>query len=33
MITTDLEMKVMEISFGHFDENDIVRLEDVYKRK
>jgi len=25
--------KVLEISFGKFDENDIVRLEDRYKRK
>jgi mannose-6-phosphate isomerase len=23
----------LEISFGHFDENDIVRLEDQYGRK
>jgi mannose-6-phosphate isomerase-like protein (cupin superfamily) len=33
MMTTDSEMKVMEISFGEFDEDDIVRLEDIYKRK
>lgn len=25
-------VRVMEISFGHFDENDIERLEDVYGR-
>jgi len=25
-------VKVLEISFGDFDENDIVRLEDKYKR-
>jgi len=24
--------KILEISFGKFDENDIVRLEDRYKR-
>ena len=23
---------VLEIAFGHFDENDIVRLDDDYKR-
>ncbi len=25
-------VRVMEISLGHFDENDIERLEDVYGR-
>lgn len=25
-------VKILEISFGHFDENDIMRLEDVYGR-
>lgn len=25
-------VRIMEISFGEFDENDIVRLEDVYGR-
>lgn len=25
--------KILEISFGEFDENDIVRLEDDYGRK
>lgn len=25
-------VKVLEIAFGKFDENDIVRLEDRYKR-
>jgi len=25
-------VKVLEISFGNFDEKDIVRLEDKYKR-
>jgi mannose-6-phosphate isomerase len=24
---------ILEISYGAFDENDIVRLEDDYKRK
>jgi mannose-6-phosphate isomerase len=32
MITESSEMKVLEICFGDFDENDIVRLEDKYKR-
>jgi mannose-6-phosphate isomerase len=26
------EVRVLEISFGEFDEDDIVRLEDVYGR-
>jgi mannose-1-phosphate guanylyltransferase/mannose-6-phosphate isomerase len=26
------EARVLEISFGHFDEDDIVRLDDVYGR-
>jgi mannose-6-phosphate isomerase-like protein (cupin superfamily) len=30
--TGDGHMKMLEISFGHFDENDIVRIEDLYKR-
>ena len=25
-------VRILEISFGEFDENDIVRLEDVYGR-
>jgi mannose-6-phosphate isomerase len=25
-------VRVLEISFGEFDEGDIVRLEDVYGR-
>jgi mannose-6-phosphate isomerase len=33
MMTTECEMKVLEISFGTFDEQDIVRLEDAYNRK
>jgi len=28
----DFLVKVLEISFGDFDENDIVRLEDKYHR-
>jgi mannose-6-phosphate isomerase-like protein (cupin superfamily) len=30
--TGNSPVKVLEISFGEFDENDIVRLEDKYKR-
>ena len=26
------EVRILEISFGEFDEEDIVRLEDVYGR-
>lgn len=26
------KVRVLEISFGHFDENDIVRYEDAYGR-
>jgi len=32
MMTQGSEMKVMELSFGEFDEKDIIRLEDIYKR-
>jgi mannose-6-phosphate isomerase len=28
----DTEVQIMEISFGEFDEQDIVRLEDKYGR-
>ena len=28
----DRAVRILEISFGEFDENDIVRLEDVYGR-
>lgn len=28
----DDEVEIMEISFGNFDENDIVRLKDKYGR-
>jgi mannose-6-phosphate isomerase-like protein (cupin superfamily) len=30
--TTDSSAKIMEISFGNFDESDIVRLKDIYGR-
>jgi mannose-6-phosphate isomerase-like protein (cupin superfamily) len=30
---TSKEMLILEISFGKFDEKDIVRLDDKYKRK
>lgn len=29
---SDRPARILEISFGHFDEEDIVRLEDVYGR-
>ena len=29
----DTLVKILEISFGEFDENDIVRLKDKYNRK
>jgi len=28
----DTEVRVLEISFGEFDENDIIRVEDKYGR-
>ncbi len=28
----DMKVEILEISFGEFDENDIVRLEDKYGR-
>ncbi|MBW3016357.1 phosphomannose isomerase type II C-terminal cupin domain [Candidatus Woesearchaeota archaeon] len=31
--TQESQVKILEISFGEFDANDIVRLEDKYKRK
>ena len=31
--TSNNSLKVLEISFGEFDEKDIVRLEDEYNRK
>ena len=32
MMTADKEMSILEISYGEFDENDIVRIEDEYGR-
>jgi len=32
IITNESSMKIMEISFGKFDEDDIVRVEDDYNR-
>ncbi len=28
----DRSVRILEVSFGEFDENDIVRLEDLYGR-
>jgi mannose-1-phosphate guanylyltransferase/mannose-6-phosphate isomerase len=28
----ETEVRILEISFGEFDEEDIVRLDDVYGR-
>lgn len=33
IITSKNALEVMEISFGKFDEKDIVRLSDEYNRK
>jgi mannose-6-phosphate isomerase len=30
--TGDRPVRILEISFGEFEENDIVRLEDIYGR-
>jgi mannose-1-phosphate guanylyltransferase/mannose-1-phosphate guanylyltransferase/mannose-6-phosphate isomerase len=30
--TTDSELVILELAFGDFDENDIVRLDDRYGR-
>lgn len=30
--TTEQSTRILEISFGHFDENDIVRIKDMYNR-
>ena len=30
---TDLPVSVLEIAFGNFDENDIVRIKDKYNRE
>jgi len=32
IITTTTPVKILEISFGHYDENDNIRVEDPYKR-
>jgi len=32
VLTTDSVLKILEISFDEFDENDIVRLKDKYGR-
>ncbi len=32
IMTQDSELKILEISFGEFDEDDIVRVEDEYGR-
>ncbi|MFH1064458.1 MAG: phosphomannose isomerase type II C-terminal cupin domain [Candidatus Woesearchaeota archaeon] len=31
--TSDSDVSILEVSFGEFDENDIVRLEDKYDRE
>ena len=33
IITNNNSLKVLEVSFGEFDEKDIIRLEDKYNRK
>jgi mannose-6-phosphate isomerase-like protein (cupin superfamily) len=33
LFSKDKEVIVLEVSFGNFDENDIVRVEDIYGRK
>ncbi len=33
LISKEKEVKVLEISFGKFDEKDEIRLEDKYNRK
>lgn len=32
IITDKSHARILEISYGNFDENDIVRLEDEYRR-
>ncbi|MEM0465352.1 MAG: mannose-6-phosphate isomerase [Candidatus Pacearchaeota archaeon] len=32
LFSKNKEVKVLEISFGRFDENDITRIEDIYGR-
>jgi mannose-6-phosphate isomerase-like protein (cupin superfamily) len=31
--TSDSSVSILEIAFGNFDENDIVRLKDKYNRE
>ncbi len=31
--TTDNDLLILEIAYGEFDEEDIVRIQDVYGRK
>jgi len=33
IIAKQKPVQILEIAFGSFDENDIVRLDDKYKRK
>ena len=33
MKANDSQVSILEISFGNFDENDIVRIEDKYDRQ
>ena len=33
LVGKNVSGKILEISFGDFDENDIVRIEDDYNRK
>ena len=33
IIANEQDVKILEISFGMFDEDDIVRLDDKYDRK
>ncbi len=32
IITNSYSLQILEISYGHFDEDDVVRLEDKYQR-
>lgn len=32
ILTKMVNVKILEISLGHFDESDIVRIEDAYDR-
>ena len=33
IINHEYNSTILEISFGEFDESDIVRIEDIYNRK